>query len=195
MIESSFSKLFSSLVTSTVWLEDDATRIVWITILALKNRNGEVAASIPGLAHSANVSVPACRKALATLSGPDPDSRTKDHEGRRIAAIPGGWRVLNHFKYRDAMSQAERKASKAEWQRRYRLRNKGERGQDSGRVLSTWTHTDTDTDTEQIPVTKPRRQRMKPRTASPTCNHAASVNLCESCAPAMQGFHDSGNPA
>jgi hypothetical protein len=31
---------------------------------------------------------------------PDPDSRTPEHEGRRIEVIDGGWRLLNHEKYR-----------------------------------------------------------------------------------------------
>src|SRR3990167_4075212 len=45
-----FTKLFAGLVHSTVWREDMHVKVVWITLLALADRNGEVLASIPGLA-------------------------------------------------------------------------------------------------------------------------------------------------
>lgn len=38
---------------------------------------------------------------LAILSAPDPNSRSQEHEGRRLARINGGWLVLNYAKYRD----------------------------------------------------------------------------------------------
>jgi hypothetical protein len=197
MIESNYAKLFSSILTSTIWQEDDQTLRVWIAMLALKNRHGEVAGSLPGLAHQAKVSLPACERAIAKLAAPDPYSRTPDNEGRRIEVIPGGWRVLNHYKYRDAMSEEKRRAYQAEWQRNYRLRQKGSVDNPVDKSTSRFRHADTDTEQSQPQSTKPKpkRQAMKPRKASPTCNHAASVNLCESCAPAMQGFHDEGNPA
>jgi len=103
---SGYTKLFQSIVTSTIWSEGDRTRIVWITMLAMANQHGEVEASIPGLAKLAGVPLEDCEKALGVLSGPDPYSRTKDFEGRRIEAIDGGWRILNHGKYR-AMASAE----------------------------------------------------------------------------------------
>ena len=96
-----FTKLFASLVTSTIWREDDKTRIVWVTMLALSDRNGEVGASVPGLAAMANVGVEECRASLEKLLAPDLDSRTEAHEGRRIEKIEGGWVLLNHEKYRE----------------------------------------------------------------------------------------------
>lgn len=147
MIESSYTKLFSSIVTSTIWREDDKTRIVWITMLAIKNRHGQVAGSVPGLAALSNVSLQDCRNALVKLAGPDPDSRSKEYEGRRIEAVDGGWQILNHAKYRDAMSEDHRRAYQAEWQRKYRQRQKDKSVDSSVDMkLSTLTHADTDTD-------------------------------------------------
>ena len=103
-----FTKLFSSIVTSTIWEETNPTRIVWITMLAMADREGEVASSIPGLARTANVSLQDCETALRAFLGPDPYSRTKDFEGRRIEVIDGGWKLLNHAKYRDAMRSLDR---------------------------------------------------------------------------------------
>jgi len=103
-----YTKLFSSIVTSTVWGEPDHVRLVWITMLALSNRDGIVEASIPGLAKMAGVAIENCEAALQRLEGPDKYSRTKDFEGRRITPIDGGWQLINHRKYRDKLSKEER---------------------------------------------------------------------------------------
>ncbi len=110
-----FTKLFNTIVTSTIWQEDDKTRIVWITMLAIADAAGVVGASIPGLASVANVDVDAARAAVAKLQDVDPDSRTKDFEGRRIEAIDGGWHILNYAKYRRMLSEDERREYKAKW--------------------------------------------------------------------------------
>jgi len=115
-----FTKLFNTIVTSTIWQEDDKTRIVWITMLAIADRFGVVSASIPGLASVSNVSVDAAEKAIKNLLAPDPYSRTKDNEGRRIEIIDGGWLILNYEKYRLMLNNEERKEYKAKWIREKR---------------------------------------------------------------------------
>ena len=120
----SYTKLFNSIITSTIWAEDDKTRILWITMLALSDKNGEVQSSIPGLARLAGVSVSECEDALTKFLSPDPYSRTPDDEGRRIETIPGGWALLNHGKYREMASREEQKESAAERQRRHRDKQK-----------------------------------------------------------------------
>lgn len=96
-----FTKLFSSITESTVWCEPDRTRLCWICMLAMADRHGRVFASVPGLANRARVPVEDARKAIETFLAPDADSRTPEHEGRRIEVMDGGWRLLNHAKYRD----------------------------------------------------------------------------------------------
>ncbi len=105
-----YTKLFHSVITSTVWRLDDQIRLVWITMLATCDRHGIVEASVPGLAHVAGVSPDDVERAVATFLAPDAYSRTKDHEGRRIELVDGGWRILNHAKYRAKMSEDERRA-------------------------------------------------------------------------------------
>lgn len=97
---SSFAKLFSNIVTSTIWQEDNATRLVWVTMLALADRNGEVDATVPGLANLARVTIPECETALQKFLSPDKYSRSQKREGRRIEVVEGGWRLLNYEKYR-----------------------------------------------------------------------------------------------
>lgn len=91
-----FTKLFADIVHSTVWREDVHTKIVWITMLAMSDRHGQVMSSLPGLADSAKVTLNQCIHALSILSAPDQYSRTKEYEGRRISDIDGGWLLLNY---------------------------------------------------------------------------------------------------
>jgi hypothetical protein len=115
-----FTKLFGSIIASTIWDADDHTRIVWITMLALADQYGRVEASVPGLAHQARVSVEETRDALEILESPDPDSRTPDHEGRRIAKMEGGWRLLNYGKYREKQDEEAQRERNAARQARHR---------------------------------------------------------------------------
>lgn len=121
-----FTRLFSTIVTSTVWRESDKTRIVWITMLALMNEKGIVPASVPGLAALANVETEECRDALGVLLSPDKDSRTKEHEGRRIAEVDGGWSILNHGKYKDIGREMDRTEYLRKAQTRSRRRRQEE---------------------------------------------------------------------
>ena len=119
-----FTKLFSTIVDSTVWREEMHVKVVWITMLAKANRNGDVLASVPGLADAARVSLDQCVEALARLAGPDVWSRTKEHEGRRIVEVDGGWRLLNYPKYRELRDADERRMQTREAVRRYRAKEK-----------------------------------------------------------------------
>lgn len=121
---SGYTKLFASILGSTVWREDAETRLVWITLLALANKDGIAEASVPGLADFARVTVDGARRALVKLSSPDPDSRTADYEGRRIQEVPGGWLLLNHRRYRDRMNADERREYKRQRQAEYRKRHR-----------------------------------------------------------------------
>jgi hypothetical protein len=115
-----YTKLFASILDSTVWQQDSDTRVVWVTLLAMSNQHGEVEASIPGLARRAGVTLEACERALGTFQQPDKYSRTPDHEGRRIETIDGGWLILNRAKYRDRMSEEDKRERDRIRQQRHR---------------------------------------------------------------------------
>lgn len=84
-----------------------------------------MSSSVPGLAAMANVAMPKTVEALETLMSPDKWSRSKEYEGRRIAEVDGGWKILNHAKYRDKLSAEERRKYLAEKQAEYRAKKKG----------------------------------------------------------------------
>lgn len=117
-----YTKLFSSIVASTIWREDDKTRIVWITMLAMKNERHIVEASIPGLADMARVSLKECEAALGKLEGPDKYSRNQENKGRRIEPCPGGWLILNGEHYRQLLSADERREYQRTWAKNKRDR-------------------------------------------------------------------------
>ena len=117
-----FTKLFADIVHSTVWREDVHTKIVWITMLAMSDRHGQVMSSLPGLADSAKVTLNQCIHALSILSAPDQYSRTKEYEGRRISDIDGGWLLLNYEKYRARKDDEEQRLRTMDRVRRHRAR-------------------------------------------------------------------------
>ena len=116
-----FTKLWCDIVMSTIWREDDKTRLVWITMLASSDALGNVGASVPGLADAARVSIPDCKMALHKLMQPDPDSRSKEFEGRRIQEIDGGWQILNYVKWREKGRGQDRREYFKEYRRRLKL--------------------------------------------------------------------------
>ena len=117
-----YTKLFSQITDSTVWREPDHVRLVWITMLALADKRGEVMASVPGLSDRARVSLEQTVEALKILSGPDEWSRSKEHDGRRIEEVGGGWKLLNYEKYRRIRDDEERRAYMRDYMRKRRCK-------------------------------------------------------------------------
>ena len=117
---SSYGKLFRSIVTSSVWSTADHVRLVWVTMIALADRDGIVEASIPGLAHEARVTIENAEDALRVLLGPDQYSRTKVLGGRRLVTVDGGWRLVTFEKHRRMGSAEEAKRKTAERVARHR---------------------------------------------------------------------------
>jgi len=97
----SFALLWGKILYSSLWVkESKETRLVWITMLAMKDANGIIHASVVGLADAAKVTVEECKEALRIFLSPDPDDTSKIEEGRRIRVVPGGWQIINHDLYR-----------------------------------------------------------------------------------------------
>lgn len=119
-----YVKLHDTILRSTIWAESHTTRIVWITMMALADQDGFVAASVPGLAHQARVTREECRTALDLFLSPDPDSSTPEHEGRRIERVDRGWRLLTYEKHKELLSIEDTRRKSAERQKRKRDRDK-----------------------------------------------------------------------
>ena len=99
-------------------------------MLAMADKKGKVDGSVPGLARRAGVELGECEAALARLRAPDAYSRTKEHEGRRIEDVDGGWMLLNHGKYRAMMSAEDKREVDRLRQREYRRKKSGPTAQE-----------------------------------------------------------------
>jgi len=124
-----YVKLYSSILDSSVWAQDLETRVVWIAMLAMADRDGFVRASPSGLARRANVGPEACAKACATLEAPDPESCNPEHEGRRVEHIEAGWQILNYGLYRTLHDPEVRREQVRQAAKTYRDKKKADRSQ------------------------------------------------------------------
>lgn len=104
-----YTKLFTDIVTSSIWQEPNDCRVLWITILALKDETNICRATIPALAKLCNITIEDCEKYLNKFMEPDKYSRSKEFDGKRIEPVEGGYLVLNGQKYRDMLRGAERR--------------------------------------------------------------------------------------
>ena len=110
-----YVKLFSQILTSSIWLESHQTLRVWITLLVAMDEEGFAHFAAPGnLANTARVSLEEALQAVEILEGPDPNSADTGDEGRRIERVPGGWIVLNAGKYRALGNREEEKVKTRE---------------------------------------------------------------------------------
>jgi hypothetical protein len=121
-----YVKIFQSLLGSSIWAGPDPDLRVWIAILVLKDRDHVVRISVPGLATIARVELEQCRGALERFRSPDPDSTSKEYEGRKIQDLDqGGFLVLNGEKYKKMLSREDRLEYQRRKQSEYRKRRKG----------------------------------------------------------------------
>lgn len=128
MITPAFTKLQRSIVSSSIWLQDAETRLVWITLLALCDRDGIVRASPLSLAHQARVSQKGCAHALELFQAPDADSRSMDFEGRRVERVDGGFKLLNYDRILNEGAREERRGYNREKQAESRARKRAKGG-------------------------------------------------------------------
>ncbi len=119
-----YSKLMSSILSSSIWSEDSDTCKVWITLLAMQDREGYVFGSPAGIARIAALPLDVTQAALEKFQSPDPASgdllRCPEREGRRMEQIEGGWRLFNGSFYRDLRDAEERREQNREAKRRER---------------------------------------------------------------------------
>jgi hypothetical protein len=121
-----YSKLYSSIVHSSLWTEPDHIRLLFITLLAIADAEGYVYGSRKGLLRLANVDPSQCEQTdpFETLKGPDKDSsdllRNPENEGRRIEEVPGGFRLLNFAYYRGIFDAEDRREQNRVAQARHR---------------------------------------------------------------------------
>lgn len=108
-----------------------ATRYVFLMMLAIANESGIVVGTEIAIARRLNMDLVLFQSSIANLTMPDPNSNSKEHEGRRIveSESPRGYTIVNYLKYQSEGDQAK-PASRREYMRGYmeRHRAKSEEG-------------------------------------------------------------------
>ncbi len=104
-----YAKLFSHITESSLWSASKEARLLFVTLLAKADRVGFFETSIPGLARVANLSLVETEQALAELMAPDPYSKSKAYEGRRVEVVDRGFLVINYQEYRNRRDEEARR--------------------------------------------------------------------------------------
>ena len=134
-----FTKLDDGILQSSVMAADPVTFKVWIALLAAAKSDGMVPVAPTYLAAVCHLSIEEVRQALHELESPDQDSRSPEHEGRRIERVDGGWFLVNYAKYRKRAESEEHKTYEREKKRRQREASRDVpevSGTDAGRSAS-----------------------------------------------------------
>jgi len=109
--------LFCSITKSTLGSADPAVCKVYITMLAMADPEGFVASSLDGIAAEARLPLETVENALRELMSPDPRSRSRDHDGRRIFRVERGWHIPAMMTFRELARKESERARKREWAR------------------------------------------------------------------------------
>lgn len=99
-----YTPLFDSLLTGTLYGRWPHTGI-WACLLSRASREGVIDETPQCLASAIGVPVETLLQCVRDFMEPDPESRSKDDDGRRLTLIDPerswGWRIVNHGKYRE----------------------------------------------------------------------------------------------
>ena len=98
---SGFFPVDRNIFTSSIWLTGTPEeKCLWWWLLGNRDDDGVVRHRELAIAEGAKLPRPVVEAALRKFSEPDPDSRTRDNDGRRIEWTPDGFvRLLNHELY------------------------------------------------------------------------------------------------
>jgi hypothetical protein len=116
-----FTPLDTGILTSTLLKEGPDVVACWALLLSSADKVGESSMSSSTAASLLRISDERAEAAFDVLASPDPKSRNKEHDGRRILPLDGGkWFIVSHAKYQWLASRA----AATERQRKYEARQR-----------------------------------------------------------------------
>lgn len=119
-----FGKHFESNYTGSMYGAGPVVFAVWGYVIAM-TRNSTVELNPVMLGNILGCSAEEVTQAIEKLCAPDPKSRNREHEGRRL--IREGefqYHVTGWERYNAIRSEEDRRCYQREWQREYRRRRK-----------------------------------------------------------------------
>ena len=117
-----YAKLMSRITESSLMEEELPVRYVFMMLLAIADPHGYVVGTDIAIARRLNIDVPLFKKCLCELMKEDPDSNSKEHEGRRVidSDCERGYFLVNYVKYRDTRDEEDRRNYMREYMRKRR---------------------------------------------------------------------------
>lgn len=118
-----YAKLMSRITESSLMEEDVGVRYCFMMMLAMADPQGYVIGTDVAIARRMNIPVPDFKKFITSLMQPDPDSNSREEDGRRIieSDCERGYYVVNYRKYRDTRDEEQRR----EYMREYMQKRRG----------------------------------------------------------------------
>lgn len=130
-----WNPLFSKVVQSSLWVEPYHVRLLFLTMLAVKDRDHVVRHSDFALHRLANITQAETQEALKILSSPDTRRQdVQEFDGRRIQKVADGWTILNGEKYQQMISAEARRARQRAYQQSLRNARKAREKSDDSHI-------------------------------------------------------------
>ena len=117
-----YSKIYRQIFQSSI-AEDYSTRHVFMDLIVLADPMGQVDMTLESIARITNVPLEIVAAAIGKLCKPDVNSRSPDHDGKRLVLLDEGrnwgWQIVNFKAYHEMRDEdARREYMKGYMQRR-----------------------------------------------------------------------------
>lgn len=131
--------------------------VTFVAMITLADEHDDVDMTLNALAGATGLPLGVLKEGIEILEKPDPNSRSKREEGRRITRLdehrPWGWHIVNRDFYKRMRDREERRAYQRDW-----LRDKRKRGNDVDRASTADDSASTNVDLDRRQETGGRRQ-------------------------------------
>ncbi len=118
-----YAKVFAQIFDSSI-ADDYKLRHFFMDLLVLADINGVIDMTPTAIAGRTRIPLAEVTAHLAALEQPDPESRTPNHDGRRIAKLDDhrswGWCIINYEKFRAIASEEQRRSKTRERTKKWR---------------------------------------------------------------------------
>lgn len=118
-----FAKIFSQIFDSSI-AENYRHRHVFMDLIVLADSDGVVDMTLEAIARRTNAPMQDVQEAVEALSSPDPASRTREEDGRRLLPLDRGrawgWQIVNYQHYRKIRDEEGRREYFREYRREER---------------------------------------------------------------------------
>lgn len=117
-----YAKLMSRITESSLMDEAIPVRYTFVMLLAVADPQGYVVGTDVAIARRLNMPVDDFKACISELMKPDPDSNSKEEEGRRVvfSDCERGYFLVNYQKYRDTRDEEQRREYMRDYMRKYR---------------------------------------------------------------------------